>query len=147
MKITSPAFEDGQLIPATYTCDSDNVNPPLNISGVPENAKSLALIMVDPDAPGGDFTHWIMWNIPPDTKVIEENEWLDGAEQGMNDGGDLGYLGPCPPEGVHHYQFKLYALNSRLELKGEINRELLERELNNNLIDEAQLVGLYKLQS
>jgi len=147
MKITSPAFEDGDMIPATYTCDSDNVNPPLVISDVPEGTQSLALIMDDPDAPGEAFTHWIMWNIPPSTKRIEENEWLDGAEQGMNDGGDLGYSGPCPPEGIHRYYFKLYALSAVLDLKGEINKELLEREINDNLIEEAELIGLYKLQS
>lgn len=147
MRITSPAFEDNQMIPATYTCDSDNLNPPLNISDVPESTQSLALIMEDPDAPGGTFTHWIMWNIPPDTKTIEENDWLDGAEQGMNDGGELGYLGPCPPEGVHHYHFKLYALSKKLDLKGDVKKEELEREINNNLIGKAELVGLYKLTS
>jgi Raf kinase inhibitor-like YbhB/YbcL family protein len=147
MKIMSPAFEDSDMIPATYTCDSDNVNPPLDISDVPEGTRSLALIMDDPDAPGEAFTHWIMWNIPPHISKIEENEWVDGAEQGMNDGGDLGYTGPCPPEGVHHYHFKLYALSAVLDLRGEITREMLEREINENLIEEAELIGLYKLQS
>lgn len=147
MKITSPAFEDSDMIPATYTCDSDNVNPPLEINDIPEGTKSLALIMSDPDAPGEEFTHWLMWNIPPSTKRVEENDWVDGAEQGMNDAGELGYMGPCPPEGIHHYHFKLYALNRTLELKGEIGKEDLEREINDCLIEEAELVGLYKLQS
>jgi Raf kinase inhibitor-like YbhB/YbcL family protein len=147
MKITSPAFEDSQMIPSLYTCDEDNINPPLEISDVPEDAKSLALIMDDPDAPKENFTHWLMWNIPPDTKRIEENDWMDGAEQGMNDGGEIGYMGPCPPSGVHHYHFKLYALNSMLDLRGEIKKEDLEREINDALIEKAQLIGLYKMQS
>lgn len=147
MRITSPAFEENQMIPATYTCDSDNVNPPLEIHDVPDAAQSLALIMDDPDAPKGPFTHWLMWNIPPHTTKIEENDWTPGCEQGFNDGGELGYFGPCPPVGIHHYHFKLYALNKRLDLKGEIKREELEREINNCLIEEAEFVGLYKLQS
>lgn len=147
MRITSPAFEDNQMIPSTYTCDSDNINPPLEISDVPENTQSLALIMEDPDAPGGTFTHWLMWNIPPDTKTISENDWMDGAEQGMNDGGELGYMGPCPPTGIHHYHFKLYALSKKLDLKGDVKKQELEREINNNLTGKAELVGLYKLTS
>ena len=147
MKITSPAFEDGQMIPSLYTCDGDNINPPLEIENVPSEAKSLALIMDDPDAPRGTFTHWIMWNIPPDTKIIEENEWLEGADQGLNDGGDLGYMGPCPPEGVHNYHFRLYALNKTLDLSGEVKKEKLEKEINNNLIEKTEIVGLYKLVS
>src|SRR3990172_6846882 len=102
MKIKSSAFEENQLIPEIYTCEGDNINPPLEISGVPANAKSLALIMDDPDAPRGTFTHWLMWNIPPDTTKIQENDWVEGVEQGLNDGGELGYLGPCPPSGTHH---------------------------------------------
>lgn len=147
MRITSPAFEDGDMIPATYTCDADNINPPLEFHDIPEDARSLALIMDDPDAPGGAFTHWIMWNISPNTARIEENDWPESAEQGMNDGGDLGYTGPCPPEGIHHYVFKLYALSAVLDLKGEVTRMELEMEISNHMIDEAELVGLYKLQS
>lgn len=147
MRISSPAFEENQMIPAIYTCDSDNVNPPLIISDIPEEAQSLAIIMDDPDAPGGTFTHWLMWNIPPQTKMIEENDWPQGAEQGINDGRDLGYMGPCPPTGIHHYHFRIYALSKRLDLKGEINRKELEREIENNLIEKAELVGIYKLQS
>lgn len=147
MKITSPAFEDNQMMPPAYTCDGENMNPPLIISDVPEGTKSLALIMDDPDAPHGTFTHWVMWNIPPDTRKIEENDWVDGAEQGINDAGELGYMGACPPAGVHHYVFKLFALNTVLSLVGEIKRDDLEREINNSLIEKAQLVGLYKLES
>jgi len=147
MNITSMAFEEGQMIPSVYTCDSDNFNPPFSISNVPAQTKSLALIMDDPDAPRGTFTHWLMWNIPPDTKIIDENDWPEGAEQGINDGGQLGYMGPCPPEGVHHYHFKLYALSSVLNLPGDTTREKLENEIEKNLLEEAEIVGLYKLVS
>lgn len=147
MRITSPAFEDGDMMPAIYTCDSDNINPPLEISDIPDGTQSLALIMEDPDAPGGTFTHWLMWNISPNTTRIEENDWPEFAEQGMNDGGDLGYMGPCPPEGIHHYVFRLYALDSKLNLQGEVNRMDLEREIGSHMIDEAEYSGLYKLQS
>jgi Raf kinase inhibitor-like YbhB/YbcL family protein len=147
MRVSSPAFEDNEMIPATYTCDSDNMSPPLKISDVPQTAKSLALIMEDPDAPRGTFTHWLMWNIPPATQIIDENDWPEGAEQGLNDAGELGYLGPCPPEGAHHYNFKVYALSKMLDLSGEVTRAELEKEIEENLIDQAELVGLYKLTS
>jgi Raf kinase inhibitor-like YbhB/YbcL family protein len=147
MKLTCPSFEDDQMIPSIYTCDSDNINPPLEISDVPQGTKSLALIMDDPDAPGGAFTHWMMWNIPPDTKIIDENDWPQGAEQGLNDGGELGYYGPCPPEGVHHYRFKLYALKNELNLLADVKAERLEREIEENLIEKTELTGLYKLTS
>ena len=147
MKLTSSAFEDDQMIPADHTCDAENTNPPLEIHDVPEGTKSLALIVDDPDALGGTFTHWIMWNVPPGTKIIAENDWLDGSEQGMNDGGELGYMGPCPPGRVHHYHFKLYALDKRLDLIGEVDKEQLEKEIESSLIDKAELVGLYKLAS
>ena len=147
MKIVSPVFDDGQMIPSVYTCDADNFNPPFEIKDVPEGTKSLALIMDDPDAPRGTFTHWLMWNMPPETKIIDENDWPDGAEQGLNDGGELGYLGPCPPEGAHHYHFKLYALKSILDLSGDTSKEKLEKEIEENLIEEAELVGIYKLVS
>lgn len=147
MRISSPAFEDGEMIPSVYTCDADNMNPPLEISDIPEGTKSLALIMEDPDSPGEAFIHWLMWNIPPETHNIEENDWLDGAEQGINDGGELGYMGPCPVEGAHHYHFKLYALDKKLDLAGDITKFELEAEIEKSLIEETQLVGIYKLLS
>lgn len=147
MRISSPAFENNEMIPSDYTCDGENMSPPLQIEDVPESAKSLALIMEDPDAPGGTFTHWLMWNISPSVGMIEENDWPEGAEQGMNDGGDLGYLGACPPEGVHHYHFKIYALDRVLELEGEVSKEDLEAEIEPTLIEKAELIGIYKLNS
>lgn len=147
MKLKSPAFEDSQMIPSIYTCDGDNINPPLEISGIPPSAKSLALIMDDPDAPRGTFTHWLMWNIPPDTSKISENDWVEDSEQGLNDAGELGYMGPCPPTGAHRYHFKLYALSKKLELSGQVSAETLEKEINDNLIERAELIGVYTLSS
>lgn len=147
MKITSPAFLENQQIPSTYSCDGDNINPPLETSDVPENAKSLALIMDDPDAPAGTFTHWLIWNISPETKEISEGDWPDGAEQGLNDGGELGYMGPCPPKGTHHYHFKLYALNKKLDVSSDIKKEELEKEIESALIEKSELVGTYSRQN
>ena len=147
MKIKSSSFDEGKMIPSIYTCEGDNINPPLEFSDVPPNAKSLALIMTDLDTPGGTFTHWLMWNIPPETGKIEENDWLEGAEQGLNDGGELGYMGPCPPTGVHHYHFKLYALNKKLDLSGDVKKASLEREIESGLIEKAELIGIYSLSS
>lgn len=143
MKLKSPAFLDNQQIPSQYSCDGDNVNPPLEINDIPENAKSLVLIMDDPDAPGKTFTHWLMWNIPPQTKEILESDWPEGAEQGINDRGQLGYQGPCPPSGVHHYHFKLYALSAKLNLDTGIKKEALEREIEGLTIQKTELIGIY----
>lgn len=147
MKLKSPAFLDNQQIPSQYSCDGDNVNPPLEINDIPENAKSLVLIMDDPDAPGKTFTHWLMWNIPPQTKEILESDWPEGAEQGINDRGQLGYQGPCPPSGVHHYHFKLYALSSKLNVDPGIKKETLEREIDGLTIQKTELIGIYSRSS
>lgn len=144
MNIKSSAFEENQLIPSSYTCDGDNISPPIQFSGVSDNAQSFALIMDDPDAPGKTFTHWMVWNINPDTKEIKENEWPDDSEQGLNDGGKIGYTGPCPPSGTHHYHFKLYSLNKKLNLSPDIKKEELEREIQEILIEKSELVGIYK---
>lgn len=143
MKLDSSSFENNQNIPKTYSCDGNNINPPLEISDVPQNAKSLALIMDDPDAPGGTFTHWLMWNITSDTKEILEGDWPEGAEQGLNDRGELGYTGPCPPKGTHHYHFKLYALSKKLDIPPNSKKQELEREIENSLIEKSELVGTY----
>ena len=143
MKLKSPAFEDNQTMPPIYTCDGDSINPPLEISDVPANAQSLALIMDDPDAPNGVFTHWLMWDIPPLIHEISENSSPEGVTQGINGAGQAGYLGACPPSGVHHYRFKLYALNRKLDITANISREELEREIEESLIEKCELVGIY----
>ena len=143
MILTSPAFANNQFIPVKYTCDGGNVNPALMISGVPAQAKSLALIVEDPDAPGGSFTHWLVWNIEPTVNTIAENEVPAGAVEGVNDAGRNAYTGPCPPSGIHHYHFKIFALDKKLELNPQTNKALLEYAMTEHVLDKAELVGLF----
>jgi len=143
MRLTSPAFADGQTIPEKYTCDGENLSPPLVIENVPAEAKSLALVVDDPDAPHGTFTHWMVWNLSPRQGRIEENAELRETVTGMNSWGHHNYQGPCPPSGTHHYQFRLYALKSTLDISGGSNREQLAEAMEQHIIAVAQLVGLY----
>jgi len=115
MKVTSSAFQQGANIPSKFTCDGANTNPPLQISDVPAEAKSLVLIVDDPDAPSGLFTHWAVWNISPQATTIAEGSTPKGA-QGTNDFGKSGYGGPCPPSGAHRYYFRVFALDRELDL-------------------------------
>jgi len=144
MKIISPAFKNNQMIPQKYTCDGENINPPLQISEVPTNTQSLVLIVDDPDAPGGDWVHWLVWNINPETKIIAENELPQGAIQGRNDFGKQNYGGPCPPSGTHHYQFKIYALDISLNLPPNSRKKDLENSLQGHTLDKDTLIGLYQ---
>ncbi len=145
MKLTSPAFRHNETIPSKYTCDGENINPPLEISGVPKDAKSLVLIVDDPDAPSKTWTHWIVYNISPETKEIIENS-TPGGTQGMNDFGKSEWGGPCPPSGTHRYFFKLYALNKTLDLPNNITKEQLEKAIEGAILDTAELIGVYKRQ-
>ena len=142
MKLSSNAFENNGIIPQIYTCDGEDVSPPLTISGVPDKAKSLALVMDDPDAPTGTFTHWVVWNISPQKSQFTKGEKLEFPE-GRTDFGDTGYGGPCPPSGTHRYFFKLYALDSTLDLKPGATREQLELAMNNHTIENTTLIGKY----
>jgi hypothetical protein len=142
MKLISTAFADNGMIPPRYTCDGPNVSPPLAISGVPEGAKALALVMDDPDAPSGTFDHWIVWNVPPETTAIEEGRQPQGVA-GKNDFGRLTYGGPCPPSGIHTYRFKLYALDARLSLKEGSRKMALEEAMKGHILAEALLRGKY----
>ena len=144
MKITSTAFESEQSIPKKYTCVGENINPELEINDAPDRAKSLVLIVDDPDAPEGTFVHWIMWNIDPATTKIEENSVPKGAIQGINDFGKEEYGGPCPPEKIHHYRFKLYALDILLNLSTSVKKDDIEKAMENHNLDWAQLIGTYK---
>lgn len=144
MKLVSPAFNDNDRIPPRYTCDGENINPPLMITGVPAGAKSLALIVDDPDAPSGDWVHWLLWNIKPDTVEIAENSVPMGITRGTTDFGKPGWGGPCPPSGVHHYQFKLYALDTVLSLPESARKADLEKAMNEHTLDSTMLVGLYQ---
>ena len=146
MKITSQAFKENGKIPDKYTKYGENRIPPLHLKGTPMNAKSLALVVEDPDAPGGTFNHWILFNLDPKTQDIKEDSVPVMATQGRNDFGEVGYDGPKPPSGEHHYRFKAYALDTVLALSRGIGRPDLEREMQNHVVDSAQLVGRYAHQ-
>jgi len=143
MKITSPSFQENAFIPSKYTCDGENINPPLAISDVSADAKSLALIVDDPDAPVSTFVHWLVWNISPSVSEIKEGNLPEGSVQGTNDFGKREYGGPCPPSGTHRYFFRLYALNQGLNLPEGARREELEKAMEGKIIDTAELVGKY----
>lgn len=143
MRISSPAFADNHEIPVDYTCDGENINPPLIIADVPEEAQSLVLIVDDPDAPSGIFTHWLVWNIEPSIEDVSEGEVPQGGVEGENDGNEKGYTGPCPPSGTHRYFFHLYALDKNLDLKSSADRGEVEDEMDGHVISETQFMGLY----
>jgi Raf kinase inhibitor-like YbhB/YbcL family protein len=142
MKITSAAFQEGGNIPSKFTCDGSDTSPPLQITGVPSEAKSLVLIVDDPDAPGGLFTHWLIWNIPPQTNSISEGNAPKGV-YGTNDFGKPSYKGPCPPPGSHRYSFKIYALDRELDLRGGAKRSQLDAAMKGHIVAQGVLVGRY----
>ena len=142
MKIFSPAFQHNQAIPSKFTCEGEDKNPALTISDVPTGTKSLALIVDDPDAPGKTWVHWVVFNIPPTMQQISENS-IPG-KQGINDFGRLNYGGPCPPSGEHRYFFKLYALDTALNLKEGVTKKQLEEAMKGHTLSKAELVGLYR---
>jgi len=144
MKILSPAFEANQTIPPKYTCDGENINPPLQIYDVPAGAKSLVLIFDDPDAPMGTWVHWTIWNIPPETKEIGKNSAPIGVVEGMTSFGKKGYGGPCPPSGTHRYFFKLYALDKALDLPPSAKASDIEKAMTGHILDKTELIGLYQ---
>lgn len=129
-------------MPAKYTCDGENVNPPLSFSDVPQNSKSLVLISDDPDAPVGLWAHWIVFNIDPKISGISENSTFPNAKEGVTSFGKTGYGGPCPPSGAHSYFFKLYALDAVLNLNNP-DKNALEGAMQNHILEKAELVGLY----
>ena len=145
MLISSPSFDNNTKIPPKFTCDGGNINPELQIHNVPPEAKSLAIIMDDPDAPSGTFTHWLVWNINPQTEVIKQESIPPGSIEGKNSAGKIGYTGPCPPDGkLHRYFFKLYALNnSIIETENIRDKADLESVIDKLLIEKTELVGIY----
>jgi hypothetical protein len=151
--ITSSAFAEGARIPTRYTGDGEDLSPPLSWQGVPEGTVSFALVMDDPDAPRGTFTHWVLYNLPaerkdlsagmPTTKTLAD---LGDAAQGLNDFGKIGYGGPAPPRGpAHHYRFTIYALNARLDLAPGVNPSQLDQAMQKRarILGQARLVGTY----
>ena len=148
MELHSPAFENAQPIPALFTHDGENISPPLHWSNVPEDTQSLALIVEDPDAPSGVFTHWVIYNLPPmmqglDREVPEGGHYGDQAQQGINDFHTMGYGGPRPPSGEHRYIFRLFALDKMLRLDSEVTKEILLQAIEGHVLAEATLTGLY----
>jgi Raf kinase inhibitor-like YbhB/YbcL family protein len=149
IKITSTAFAEGSMIPKRYTCDGEDVSPPLAWTGVPDGTKSLALICDDPDAPMGTWVHWVLFNIPADikdlpTSVPPQKVIESGAKHGINDFRKFGYGGPCPPGGTHRYYFKLYALDTELELEPGITKAQLLKAMEGHILAQGQLMGRYK---
>lgn len=143
MQITSSAFEESEEIPAKYTCDAENVSPPLEFWDIPENTASLALLIEDPDAPSGLFTHWILFNIPFNITKISEGAIPQGAIEGKNDAGGTGYVGPCPPSGTHRYIFSLYALDRILPLSSGVEKERFIEEIAGHTLEKTELTGTY----
>lgn len=143
MRLTSPSFADGEQIPSRHTIEGQNSSPPLQIAEVPEGTRSLALIVEDIDSPIGPFTHWLVWNIAPDTTRIEENAPPAEAERGINGFGEVRYSGPCPPSGRHRYRFRLIALDSMLEATTPDRKDHLIHEMDGNIIAETTLTGYF----
>jgi Raf kinase inhibitor-like YbhB/YbcL family protein len=142
LQVTSSAFQHGAMIPRTYTCDGSDISPPLSWRGVPAGAKSIALIMDDPDAPRGIWVHWVLFNIPPGTTGLGEG--MDGgAQQGSNSWRRTGYGGPCPPGGTHRYYFKVYALDILLTLETGVTKAQLLKAMDGHVLAEGQLMGRY----
>lgn len=143
MKLTSPAFAHSRAIPDKFSCNGEEINPPLVIEGVPKDARSLALVLDDPDAPAGTWVHWVLWNIDPGTKAIAQGSVPRGAEQGVNSWQRTSYGGPCPPSGTHRYFFRLYALKERLKLSSTSTGRDLERAMQGKILAQSELVGVY----
>jgi Raf kinase inhibitor-like YbhB/YbcL family protein len=141
LKVKSSAFEPNNPIPKKYSCDGQDINPPLNIDGIPKEAKTLALIIDDPDASSGTFDHWVVYNIPASTSQIGENT-VPGTE-GLNSARQSGYMGPCPPSGTHRYFFKVYSLDTELKLGVNSKRKDVEKAMQNHILAKGELVGLY----
>ena len=142
--IESTTFKNSSSIPKKYTCDGKDVNPPLVIQNVPNGTKSLALIVDDPDAPVGIWVHWVVYNIDPGTREIAENSVPQGSVQGINDFNKTTYGGPCPPSGTHRYFFKLYALDTKLDIKGKVVKRDVEKAMKGHIVGEAQTMGTYR---
>jgi hypothetical protein len=149
MEIRSSSFKAGESIPPRFTCDDTGISPPLSWSNVPPGTKSFALIVDDPDASSITWVHWILYNIPATQRDLPENipntvTLGNGEGQGMNDSGDFGYSGPCPPSGTHRYYFKLFALDTKLDLKTGITKKELMKAMEGHILEEGQLMGRYK---
>jgi len=147
--VSSPAFHEGGMIPVKYTCDGEDISPPLTFEGIPKETKSLTLISDDPDAPMGTWVHWVFYNLPPDTKNVQEKVPSDeklknSARHGLTDFGRFGYGGPCPPSGTHRYYFKVYALDVMLTISGKVTKKDVVKAMEGHILAEGRLMGKYK---
>jgi Raf kinase inhibitor-like YbhB/YbcL family protein len=145
LTLSSPAFQNGDELPQKYTCDANEVNPELDIAGLPSGTESLALILEDPDAPDGTYTHWIVFNIDPATTNIAENSVPEGAFEGSSSDQRATYMPPCPPEGSHKYIFKLFALDTMIEGNHELNGEALYSAMEGHILEQTELMTTYEL--
>jgi Raf kinase inhibitor-like YbhB/YbcL family protein len=144
MEITSPAFSENEPIPSEYTCKGENVNPPIEIAGVPAEAKSIALIIDDPDAPGGTFDHWVVWNIDPAmTRIPRDWSPGPGVVVGANGSDEAKYMGPCPPSGTHHYHFKVFALSQKIDLTEGAAASALVTAMDGHIVGQGELIGTF----
>ena len=150
MLLTSPSFNSGEAVPRKFTCEGGDINPELQIQNVPSEAKSLALILHDPDAPDPaaprptGFTHWVVWNIDPATTLIKQESIPLGGTEGKNSGDRNGYMGPCPRVGEHRYYFQLYALDTKMDIPAASGKQELEKAMEGHIIEQTELVGLYR---
>lgn len=143
MQVTSPDFADGQPLPPECAFENDNRRPTLITNDLPDNTASLAVIVHDPDAPNGDFTHWLAWNFPPHITNIPGDNVPNGVTEGVNDMNQTGWVGPAPPSGTHHYHFIVYALNSQLDLPAKATKGNFISAIQEKILDQAEIVGLF----
>jgi Raf kinase inhibitor-like YbhB/YbcL family protein len=141
LQVTSPSFKNNDVIPQKFSCEGDNISPALKIRNIPHGTKTLAVILFDPDALPDGFVHWVLWNLPPASKIPEKI--MTGAK-GNNGSGEIGYTGPCPPTGIHHYQFTVYALDTKLSLPETSGKKELESAIEGHILAQGTITGLYK---
>ena len=141
LQISSPSFKDNDFIPLKFTCEGESISPALQVKNIPANTKTLAIIVDDPDAPNGPFVHWVVWNMPPAETIPEKTV---AGTMGKNGRGAKGYTGPCPPTGVHHYHFNVYALDTNLDLPEGAGKEELKNAMKGHILGSGELIGLYK---
>ncbi len=141
LRVRSVAFSHGGHIPPKYTCEGENINPPLDISGFPENTKSLAVVVEDPDAPRGVYDHWVVWNVPPNEAIAENSR---PGVSGRNSFGNTGYGGPCPPSGSHRYFFKVYALDRNVDIQAGSDKKTLEEAMKDHVLASGELMAHYQ---
>ena len=143
MNLKSSTFQDNQQIPSKYTCGGEDINPPLTIEDIPDDAKSLVLIVDDPDAPGGNWVHWIVFNIDPKITEVKEGKTPENSDVAVNSWGSKKYQGPCPPSGTHRYQFRLYALDTTLKYSSSLDKGEILKAIEGRILAESILTGLY----